>query len=95
MSEGPDLPNSPENASPTAMMAEAKRAHMAKLEAAADAVKKDYGKSLEIDGTSVSAMYDAITVLRHRSTLHCRVHQKYDVAVYGDECAGIWCCERL
>ncbi len=65
MSEGPDLPNSPENASPTATMAEAKRAHMAKLEAAADAVKKDYGKSLEIDGTSVSAMYDAITVLWH------------------------------
>ncbi len=66
MSEGPDLPNSPENASPTVAMAEAKWAHMAKLEAAAaDAVKKDYGKSLEIDGTSVSAMYDAITVLRH------------------------------
>ncbi len=78
-------------------MADAKQVHTAKLEMAAEAVKQDYGnsESLEIDRTPVSAMYDAITVLRHRSTLHCRVHQKYDVAVYGDECAGVWCCERL
>ncbi|KAK0189720.1 hypothetical protein F5146DRAFT_1139142 [Armillaria mellea] len=38
---------------------------MAKLEMATEAVKKDYRKALEIDGTSVNAMYDAITVLRY------------------------------
>ncbi len=39
--------------------------HTDKLETAAEAVKKVYNRALEIDGTSVSAVYDVIAVLQY------------------------------
>ncbi len=68
MSEGPNPPNNTEDtstASTTSKLTEAKRAHTDKLETAAEAVKKVYNRALEIDGTSVSAVYDVIAVLQY------------------------------
>lgn len=68
MSEGPDPPNNTgdtSTASTTSKLTEAKWAHTVKLETAAEAVKKVYNRVLEIDGTSVSAIYDVIAMLQY------------------------------
>ncbi len=68
MSEGPNPPNNTKDmstASTTSKLTEAKWACTDKLETAAEAVKKVYNRALEIDGTSVSAVYDIIAVLQY------------------------------
>ncbi|KAK0244465.1 hypothetical protein EDD85DRAFT_784869 [Armillaria nabsnona] len=44
---------------------EAKRLHMEKFEKAAESVVKDYGKTVEVEGTPISAIFDVMVVLRH------------------------------
>lgn len=38
---------------------------MMKLESAAESIGKDYGKYVEIEGTTVSAIYDIMAILQY------------------------------
>ncbi|KAK0437720.1 uncharacterized protein EV420DRAFT_1486997 [Desarmillaria tabescens] len=53
------------NTMPSSKTMEAKQMHMKKLESAADAIVKDYGRAVEVEGAAASAMSDVVAVLRH------------------------------
>ncbi len=69
MSDTSEPPNDIEDMSftvtPSSRATEAKRLHMEKFEKAAESVVKDYGKTVEVEGTPVSAIFDVMVVLQH------------------------------
>ncbi|KAK0220785.1 hypothetical protein EDD85DRAFT_796886 [Armillaria nabsnona] len=69
MSEAPDPPgntgNKQRDATIQTRTTEAKQKHTAKFDTAAEGILKEYGKVVEIEGTTVSAIFDAMVVLRH------------------------------
>ncbi len=65
-SEPPDdIKDTSFTVTPSSRATEAKRLHMEKFEKAAESVVKDYGKTVEVEGTPVSAIFDVMVVLRH------------------------------
>ncbi len=65
-SEPPDdIEDTSFTVTPSSRATEAKRLHMEKFEKAAESVVKDYGKTVEVEGTPVSAIFDVMVVLRH------------------------------
>ncbi|KAK0438655.1 hypothetical protein EV421DRAFT_1738407 [Armillaria borealis] len=69
MSEAPDPPgntgNKQRDATIQTRATEAKQKHTAKFDTAAEGILKEYGKVVEIEGMTVSAIFDAMVVLRH------------------------------
>lgn len=68
MSRSSDPPNDTGNMSydvTSSKIEDIKCGHMMKLESAAESIGKDYGKYVEIEGTTVSAIYDIMAILQY------------------------------